>query len=746
MAMPQNVASTEAVFAPTINPVKRAGPVDNGIAYERAGLDIQDPSQGVNVKDWTLNLVGQADDTQQVIVSAPGSPDTVLITGTGITEIDLAFDQNMQPFVAYVQAGQAKYRWFDSVASAFVITNLPSGSRTPRCTLDDHRVMQLGSSDIILMYCRGSTLYMRMQRERYETEHTIAAVGANGQLVYVAMNVKNRLQWQLHKASVAGDQFTTLNDPFLGDVVLDLCLKSGIKAEHINTKELYDDFIQGYCITSDAGVDAWLNPLSQYFFFDATEHSRQINFYKRGRDVVKGIHFSELVATNDSSDPMQMKRADVSKLPRSVSVMHLDPEGNYTRNKQTQDRKSNLVKGGKANMSLEATLAMSADNAAAVALRELKMYWYELLDYSWSLPIGYGELVPGDVFNYFAKDGSTHRIRIMSKNEDSDVLKFEGKQDGSIDVYDSNASGLSLPYPQSTTPGIIGETLIEILNIPVLLDQDDELGIYIAIAGISDAWRGASVEISTDGVSYIEAYRSEVPATMGKTLTALLPEVSPVYPSDQTVEVLTNFTLDSITEGELLNNGNRCVIGDELVQYQTATLLGMVGAKYRYRLSNLIRARYNTLPEAWPTDTRFILLDEAITFLRAQTWMLGMEVWFKPISFGVTDDESTPVTFDFTIVYSQYEWSPHAVTAERDGSDNVTVSWIPRPRLGIEIAPRNSQYFTGYRVVFSDDFTVDLGDVSTYVRASSPAGVSAHVVGLNSITGPGQDSLETDIV
>ena len=745
--IPNDVASTVARFHPPQIPVKDATPEGMLQAYEMGGVALNDSTQGLNLKLWELNLLRseEEDGDDSVVLSSPGFS-AVVFTGTGITEIDLAFDQNMETFITYVQNGQCRFRWYDATIPGIVTVDLPAGCRTPRCCLDDHRDYQTGASDIVLMYMRGSYLYMRKQRERFLVEYTIKEVGPEAELVYVAMNTHWRLQWEIHKMTAPADsQFRVITDPFLADVVSDLCKRAGIPLANIDVSELYDDFVPGYLINQDEGVDAWLEPLSKFFFFDPTEFDRKLHFYKRGRDVVIGIHHSELVATNNATSAMQQKIVDTSKLPKLVNVSHRDPAGNYARNKQTAERQSNLIKA-KASANLEAELSLHADQAASITAQTLKVYWYELMEYVWSLPIGYSVLVPGDVFSFFAEDGSTRRIRITSKNEDTNILKFEGKQDGGPDVYNTEASGVSLPFPESSTPGLVGETTLIVLNLPVLTDEDDELGLYIATAGGSDAWFGAEIQFSTDGVNYSEAFQNEIPATIGETLTQLEEEISSEYPSYQSLDVLINYSVDSVSAEELLNNVNYFVIGNELAQFETATFIEMVGNRYHYRLSGLIRGRYSTSPQQWPIGTTIVALDDAVMFMRLQTWMLGMELWFRPISFGVTEDDSVPQLYNFTSANSQREWPPHSVAAIRASGD-ATVTWTPRPRLGVEINPRNSKYFTGYRIKFSDDFTADVGpDVTTYTRTSSPGSLTVQVVGLNSITGEGTPSDEIEII
>jgi hypothetical protein len=190
--IPQDRLSTEPVPAP-FKPPDDVDPPNTLTDYELGGVALQDASQGLEVQTWTLRADG---DTGQVFIGAALVFETLLFTAPGITELSLAFDQNMRPFVAFVQNGQAKYRWYDTVLGANRITNLDPDDISPRCTLDDKREWQVsqGANDIILAYVRGGNLYYRQQRDRYETERLLYE-GVPGRFLRVGMNSQRRLQF-----------------------------------------------------------------------------------------------------------------------------------------------------------------------------------------------------------------------------------------------------------------------------------------------------------------------------------------------------------------------------------------------------------------------------------------------------------------------------------------------------------------------------------------------------------------------
>lgn len=167
------------------------------IDYERGGTALNVPDDGLNVQTWTLRYESPA-----VIVSGTIAPDTTLFSRPGITELALAFDQNMRPFVAFVENGVPRFWWYDTVVGAGVFTDLPVDALHPRCCLDDHREAQSAVSDIILAYTRGADLYYRQQRDRYATEYLLTT-GVDGTLAAIGMNTGLRLQFQIGLGDIA---------------------------------------------------------------------------------------------------------------------------------------------------------------------------------------------------------------------------------------------------------------------------------------------------------------------------------------------------------------------------------------------------------------------------------------------------------------------------------------------------------------------------------------------------------------
>jgi hypothetical protein len=109
--------------------------------------------------------------------------------------------------------------------------------------------------------------------------------------------------------------------------------------------------------------------------------------------------------------------------------------------------------------------------------------------------------------------------------------------------------------------------------------------------------------------------------------------------------LLTFGELQSVTEIAVLNGANVCVIGDEVLQFQTATLIG----DNQYRLSRLLRGRLGT---EWAiaghvAGERFIMLTNALAreLVASSGWSISKK--YKPVTIGSTLGATTAQDFTY---------------------------------------------------------------------------------------------------
>lgn len=732
--LPDGVLSTTAVRAGFNYPVKTAVPADKLQDWELAGVAINDPSEGLEVKLWHGTLeIDKATGVGSVYLEAPGVAKTLLFTGADITEIAIAFDQNMNPFVAYMQGGAAKFYWYDTTIAMMTHTTLPDGCYDLRCCLDEKRSQNNANSDILLSYIRGGNLCIRYQRERYLNEYVLkAGAGSDANLVSMAMNKQFRIQWRIRNYELTDDPGALLQaEPYLGDVVEDFCRRAGLPAESIDVSELYPDIVPGIKVSVAEGLDKPIDWLREIYQFDKSQHGKKIHFPRRGRPITFRIPYEHLIVTG-VDQALAQEIVDEKKLPRKVSINHIDSTGGFAKNKQTASRRSNLITTDE-EMTIESGVVLTPDQAANAALVILKTKHAEQYQYKFSTSIRYTEITPGDVGEVEDELGVWHRVRMEEKNEDAKIIEWDAIQDGGSLAYAGiNPAGQVLDTPVSTTPGLVGDTTLEILNLPVQRDQDDELGLYIAARGTGTGWSGYVLYYSIDlGLSYLEGYQSSQSSNIGETTLSM-------SDSDTTVEVLMPDPLESVSDAQLAAGYNRAVIGDEEVQYKTATLLGMVGDLYHYAVSGIVRGAMHTLAEPWAAGIRFVTIDTSVLFLQLQRQFYGIDIYYKAVSFGQSVDEVAAVAYLFDHAANQTEWQVSSFQAMQDDSPDAKISWAPSPRLGTFGAyPFHSKYFTGYHLTSSDGLDVMLPPDATEYAYVGHLPATVTIASVNSITGEG---------
>lgn len=524
----------------------------------------------------------------------------------------------------------------------------------------------------------------------------------------------------------------------LSTIVSDLCERSGLSSAQYDVSQL-TDLVDGYVVATIGGADSFISPLSQAYFFDPAEWDAKIRFIKRGGASVFSIGPDELAERGgDDGASIEEERTQEVDLLRKTTVGYIDPAAGFSPATQDAERLAATVQA-KGESAIEIPVAMSAADAAKVADKRIKVAWGEPSKYKYNLPYRFAQYTPTDVGVLTDKQGRAHRVRIMESQEDSGLLIIESPQD-SQSAYVSNAAGVEPTPPTVTNPGIIGGTLLEILNIPVLRDENDQLGLYLAVAGQLPGWHGAEIQLSTDGGISGSAFATiTTPATIGYTLT-MLAATAVDYPAEQSVDVFLPDAPESVDYATLLRFYNRAVIGDEIIQYQTVADLG----SNTYRLSGLVRNRYDTSPVAHAIDTRFVLIDSSLVFVQAQQWMIGQTLNFRAVSLGTSADSYAWQSYVFNKGVSQTEWQPKMVRANDVGSD-IVVTWLGRGRLGTPSNAYHSQHFRGYRVTYTNGSNVVTHDVTgttdTLVGgASLPGAVTITISGINAITGAGTAS------
>ena len=183
--LPDNTLSSASIYSGFLVPDR----VNDLIDYEWGGTDLQDASNGLQVKIWTcfyqdgwITITDNLGITHQLLEIA------------NVTQLSFAFSFSMRPYVTYVANGIAYLWWYDTTISDYVTTTYDVEHLTPQLALDDHRAEQSANADVIFAYIRNDTLYYRQQRDRFQIEY---ALGTASALVQIGMTKNYRFAFAL---------------------------------------------------------------------------------------------------------------------------------------------------------------------------------------------------------------------------------------------------------------------------------------------------------------------------------------------------------------------------------------------------------------------------------------------------------------------------------------------------------------------------------------------------------------------
>lgn len=203
-------------------------------------------------------------------------------------------------------------------------------------------------------------------------------------------------------------------------------------------------------------------------------------------------------------------------------------------------------------------------------------------------------------------------------------------------------------------------------------------------------WQGAQLNRSSDGGSTYEAMLSSTNEAIIGTAAGVLGDFTGgnVFDYTNTVSIVINAggALVSYTQLQVLNGAGAFILGAagrwEIIQYKTATLT----APNTYTLSGLLRGRRGT---EWAqglhaAGDQFILVDgSAFKRPNAGTAQIGLARLYKAVTFRKTLASATSQSFTNN-AEGLMPYSPVRLKGARDGSNNLTITWIRRTRRGGE--------------------------------------------------------------
>ncbi|MFQ6017934.1 MAG: phage tail protein [Kiloniellaceae bacterium] len=468
-------------------------------------------------------------------------------------------------------------------------------------------------------------------------------------------------------------------------IVEDVSSRVGLAAGTDIDATALTDTLPGYVVDRRMAARRALEPLAAAFTFRGVESDDLIKFPKRGGASVFAIPEADLGAAPglEAGILLEERRIQEVELPEILDVVYADPAVDYQEMIQQAKRIREAV-STRAGVSVVFPGALTQGQAARIAERLLFLAWQGRDRYRFKLTWEHARLDPADV-GTVTKDGVTFTVELLDTDYRADgVVDIAALSEDSV-IYDSAAAGagaLGFP-PQSVT--VPGPSALYLLDTPLLRDADEGLGVYVAAGAFGDdSWSGASVYKSTDGFTFTTPFTflaASRNVAHGYAATVLADNEARTWDRANTVTVrLFRGTLSSATEINVLNGSNALLIGDEVVQFATATL----NSDGTYSLSTLLRGRRGT---EWATGGHAV--GDRVVVLSSSTLLkeslpdsdLNVKRFYKAITVGGTSDNATIKELVF-LGRALMPYSPVDIRGSLGGSPrDWTGSWKRRTRL-----------------------------------------------------------------
>ena len=464
----------------------------------------------------------------------------------------------------------------------------------------------------------------------------------------------------------------------LADIVEDISIRAGLTAGQINVTGL-DDLVQGYVIGGQMSARAAIEPLQAAYFFDPVESDATVKFIKRGGTSVITIADADLAAYAGDSPPplLTTVRQQEIELPRAVDVVYVNSDADY------QEGSQRAIRQGTSSQSMTAIsvpIVMTDTEAKAIADRTLYAAWQEREKFRFSTSRKFAKYEPTDIMT-----ASGRAVRVLEKSETtSGVIEWTGVAAIAAATFvQGSVPGTGEGFVPQVPPSIQGTTL-RLIDLPLMSDSDAASGFYAVMAGAIDTnWRGATLFKSVDsGVNYLAITSNATADRIGQTTTTLADWAGGNWFDEfntVTVELTPgSAALTSSSELGVLNGANMCVIGYEVLQYKTATLVSL----RTYVLSGLLRGRRGTewRQAGHATGDLFAALPASVN-VYAEAAEIGLSRLYKAVTSGLALNVTAAVTYA-NAGLALTPFSPCQIGGGRDGSGNITINWCRRSRYG----------------------------------------------------------------
>jgi hypothetical protein len=488
------------------------------------------------------------------------------------------------------------------------------------------------------------------------------------------------------------------DNPNVHDIVEDLVLRAGFEASDIDlfTNNFGDlPTVRGYVVSRVMTARAALSPLLLSAGLDLSEYDDVFYLTDRRDNYLQEIDFDRVLRVNQQT--VRAERVQEVEIPREMTLRYPDVLRNYEPGAQTAFRplEPSPVTKAQGSASLDLAVPMTPSEARRVCQNLLYQMWRQRTRWVLTFSAERLSLVKGNILFFYTEENIPVAARIVSVDIDTNwQVRVEAVEEAfSLDDLDAGnvpEAFAGTYFAGPTIQPVIVQPFLP--DLPLVLESDESpegLVEYVAVSGFADrfsAVRLASREFPLEWV--IEPDPLSAPSDWGVALETLPPPSSP-WSWDETNSVVVRMLYgapENAAPGDVLNGDNAGVLFRpgaplEIIQWTTAEPLG----DDEYRLSGLLRGRRGTEDGcgARAAGDRFFILG-ATTRLERDLVLLGRTLEYR--FQGRDGDFDTLPTLSREVAgRAERPYAPVFIEGDRDGSDNLTITWVRRTRRGGEL-------------------------------------------------------------
>ena len=364
----------------------------------------------------------------------------------------------------------------------------------------------------------------------------------------------------------------------------------------VKVDELRNDIVEGYVIANPSTRRTCLEQLQFVFDFYMVQSNFNLEFRKYKSDIVANLSTRNLSVIQNQEDLnyttnlLKRQTQEIEK-PKTVNIKYPSIERDYETSTQST---SNEYVFSTDIATIDVPIVMYDKDAANLSSKTLERYYINGDSYEFQTNYDYFMLEVGDVITITDADTkAVFTMRISKKEMDAGIIKWQAiDEDSSVFVQDrKEETGGNIKQEIENN----SQSKLAFLDIPILKNEDDDPGVYVATVKTNKnlSWRGSSVLSSGENIGpFYEQTTLFNEAKMGSVVNALGDfKMGNITDTINSIEVtLISGTLESVTDDDLLNGYNMCVVGNEILQFKNAVMI----SENTYQLSTFLRGRRGT--------------------------------------------------------------------------------------------------------------------------------------------------------